>query len=392
MKEIFQTMALSLESEPAVALVTVIRSTGSTPRHAAAKMMVRADGSFVGTIGGGTMEKKAIQDAQAALATGQPCLRQYHLTGKTPQSMGLCGGTQEVFIDIMTSSSKNEDPQDIIDFCKNIVDACDAGEPIALITVVRSHQGVAWQEGAKILLHYDKSMFGRLGKIELEPKLLAAAQDALQQNRSIRLGYHSEDENFTELNGTSREAVEFFVDIIQPRTELLIIGAGHIGLALAELARVLGWRVIVVDDRPEWSQRFPEADETIIIAYNAKTETLDTLPVTITPSTYILVATWGWDEPALAQVASSVAPYIGLVASRRKAKIIFDDLLERGVPEQDLARVRVPAGLHLGAETPPEIALSIMAEILLLERGATARPLAEIKGHPLSLSTARSWR
>jgi xanthine dehydrogenase accessory factor len=104
------------------------------------------------------------------------------------------------------------------------------------------------------------------------------------------------------------------------------------------------------------------------------------------------VATWGWDEPALAQVASSVAPYIGLVASRRKAKIIFDNLLARGVPEADLARIRVPAGLHLGAETPPEIALSIMAEILLLERGASARPLAEIKGHPLSLSTARHWR
>jgi xanthine dehydrogenase accessory factor len=391
MKEIFQSMARALESEPAVALVTVIRSTGSTPRHAAAKMMVRADGSFIGTIGGGTMEKKAIQEAQAALATGQSLLSQYHLSGKSAQSMGLCGGTQEVFIDVMTSPPKNGEPQ-ISGLCQNIVTACEAGEPTALITVIHSEQNSVWPAGAKVLLHYDKSLSGQLGHTALETKLAAAAEVALQQNRSIRLGYCAEADRFSELNDTAREAVEVFVDVIQPRAELLVIGAGHIGLALTELARVLGWRVLVVDDRPEWSQRVPAADEIFIVPYEAETETLAPLPVTITPSTYILVATWGWDEPALAQVASSVAPYIGLVASRRKAKIIFDNLLARGVPEADLARIRVPAGLHLGAETPPEIALSIMAEILLLERGATARPLAEIKGHPLTLSTARHWR
>ena len=384
-------MARSLESELAVALVTVVRSTGSTPRHAAAKMMVRADGSFVGTIGGGTMEKKAIQDAQMALATGQPCLRQYHLIGKTSQSMGLCGGTQEVFIDVMTSQSENGGSH-IIDLCENIVAACDAGEPAALITVVHTPQESAWQEGEKILFHYDKSIFGKLGQIELEPKLSAAAQGALQQSRSIRLGYCSEDDSFTELNGASREAVEFFVDVIQPRPELLVIGAGHIGLALAELARVLGWRVVVVDDRPEWLQRFPDADEIFPVSYDAKAETLGPMSVIITPSTYIIVATWGWDEPALEQVAGSSAPYIGLVASQRKAKIIFGGLLERGVSVEDLAQVRSPVGLHLGAETPEEIALSIMAEILLLERGTTARPLMEIKGHPLTPATGPSWR
>jgi xanthine dehydrogenase accessory factor len=181
------------------------------------------------------------------------------------------------------------------------------------------------------------------------------------------------------------------VDVIQPRPELLVIGAGHIGLALATIGRIVGMRVVVIDDRPEWAERFPDADEVVIVPYDPETETLQPIPVAITPSTHIVVATWGWDEPALAQVATSPAPYIGLVASRRKAKIIFDGLLERGVPEEVLANVRVPAGLDLRAETPPEIALSIMAEILLLQRDATGLPLMEIKGHPLALTTGRSW-
>jgi len=392
MKEIIQAITQALKTEQSVALVTVIRSIGSTPRHAAAKMVVRADGSFVGTIGGGSMEHKAIRDAVAALTTGEPGRIEYPLVGKTPQSLGLCGGTQEVFIDVLTAQSGNGSSLETVNLFDTIIDSCEAGEPAALITVIRSADETGWQVGKKVLLRYDLSVSGKLNDGDLEPKLLAAAQQGLQQNRSIRLGYHAEDDTFTELDSLSRESVEFFVDIVQPRSELLIIGTGHIGLALAEMGRVLGMRVVVVDDRPEWLERFPDADETFFIPYDAKSETLGAMPISITPSTYIVVATWGWDEPALAQVATSPAPYIGLVASQRKAKIIFDDLLKRGVPEADLARVRVPAGLHLGAETPEEIALSILAEILLLERGATARPLVEIKGHPLALATGRRWR
>ena len=390
MKEIIQAITQTLKSEQAVALVTVVRSIGSTPRHAAAKMVVRADGSFVGTIGGGSMEHQAIQDAVAALVVREPRMVEYPLIGKTPQSLGLCGGTQEVFIDVLTSQAGNGQSLEELDLFETIIAACDAGEPTALITVIRSPDETAWQVGKKILLGYDLSVSGQLRGGELEPKLLAAAQQGLQQNRSIRLGYQSEDNTFTELDSINRESVEFFVDIVQPRSELLIIGTGHIGLALAEMGRTIGMRVVVVDDRPEWLARFPDADETFFIPYNAETETLGSMPVNITPTSYIVVATWGWDEPALEQVVASPAPYIGLVASQRKAKIIFDDLLEQGLAEKDLARVRVPAGLHLGAETPEEIALSILAEILLLERGATARPLVEIKGHPLSLTSSRS--
>ncbi|MFQ5855384.1 MAG: XdhC family protein [Anaerolineae bacterium] len=399
MKEIFQTIAQALRTGQSVALATVIRSIGSTPRHVAAKMVVRADGSFVGTIGGGSMEHKAIRDAQSALASGMSCLAMYPLVGKTPDSLGLCGGTQEVFIDVLSPRSRNGCAGETLKLFETLVDACEAGEPAALVTVVHSEactersrsDGLSCQVGEKILVRHDASTCGGLSGGELEPRILLEAQEALRRNRSIRLGYQPQVDRLTKLNSSEREPMEVFVDIVQPRSELLIIGAGHIGLALAVMGRILGMRVVVVDDRSDWVQRFPDVDEAIVVPYDPETETLDAIPITITPSTNIVVATWGWDEPALEQVASSPAPYIGLVASRRKAKIIFDDLLARGVPEEDLARVRVPAGLDLRAETPEEIALSIMAEMLLLERDGTGLPLLEIKGHPLALATGRVW-
>lgn len=390
MKEIFQAVAEALTDQQPVALVTVIRSIGSTPRHAAAKMVVRGDGSCVGTIGGGSMEHQAIRDAQAALVTGKPSLARYSLIGKTRDSLGLCGGTQEVFIDVVDPRSGNGNADDMRELFETIVVACEAGEPAALITVVHSANGMAWRAGKKALVRYDTSTRGGLGGEILETRALTQAQEILRQNRSVRLGYRPEDDTFRHLDSFSRDPLEFFVDVVQPRAELLIVGAGHIGLALADLGRILGMRVIVVDDRPEWVERFPNVDEAIVVPYDSETETLDPIPITVTPSTYIVVATWGWDEPALEQIATSPAAYISLVASRRKAHIIFDDLLERGVPVEDLARVRVPAGLDLGAETPEEIALSIVAEILLLQRGATGRSLIDIHGHPLASMTERS--
>lgn len=390
MKELFQTIAQALAAGQSVALLTVIRSIGSTPRHAAAKMVVRADGSWVGTIGGGSMEHRAIQDASAALRVRRSHLVQYSLIGKTPESLGLCGGTQEVFIDVLSPPRRNGRRASSPTLFENAAAACQAGEPAALITVIRSPEGLVWQVGDKALLHADGTLSGAVGTSDLEARLRAAAQDVLQRNRSLRLGYRPEDETFAPLDSFSHEHVELFVDLIQPRPELVIIGAGHIGLALARMGHILGMRVIVVDDRLDWLERFPEADEAVIVAYDAATEALAPIPVTIAPASHVVVTTWGWDEPALEQLASSPAAYIGLVASRRKAKLIFDDLLARGVPAEDLARVRVPAGLDLGAETPEEIALAILSEILLMQRGATGRTMVDVKGHPLRLATGRS--
>lgn len=404
MRALFETVAETLRAEQSVALVTVIRSIGSTPRHAAAKMAVQADGSFVGTIGGGTMEHTVIRDAQAALEAGERRLVSYSLIGKEPGSMGLCGGTQEIFIDVLSPQAGDPESVGTLQLFEAVVASCRAGEPAALVTLVYSADSGAQspehspepieglvegsQIGRKLLVRFDSSTVGRLGG-ELEGSVVSEARKALHKNHSVRLGYRPRRKKLAPLGSFKRQPLEFFVDVVQPRSELVIIGAGHIGLALAEMAKTMDMRVVVVDDRSEWLDRFPDADEAILVPYEPENEQLGQIPVTFTPSTHVVVATWGWDEPAMEQVVGSPAPYIGLVASRRKAKIIFDELLDRGISQEELARVHVPAGLDIGAETPPEIALSILSEMLLLRRDATGLPMQEVKGHPLVLSTNR---
>ena len=220
MKEIFQTVSQALRTEQPIALVTVVRSIGSTPRHAAAKMAVRADGSFVGTIGGGSMERKAIQDAMSAMAEGLPRLIEYPLIGKTAQSMGLCGGTQEVFIDVLNAGPANGRRDRTCHLFEAVVAACKAGEPTALVTVINSYDKEAWQAGEKVLLNYDTSTYADKIDGNWESRILAAAQEALQQNRSLRLGYQPKVDAYAKLNSLAREPLEFFIDVVQPRAEL----------------------------------------------------------------------------------------------------------------------------------------------------------------------------
>jgi xanthine dehydrogenase accessory factor len=384
MKEIFQAVSRALAAERPVALVTVIRSIGSTPRHAAAKMVVEADGSHTGSIGGGSMERQAIQDACGALSRGQSDLFRYSLIGKTPNSVGLCGGTQEVLIDVLNPPQWNGQWRHALRLFDQIVADCEAGKPAALVTVVHSEHDAAWPVGQKMLVRHDGSTALEPSSAGLAMSIVGEARKALQRSHSVRLGYKAHRDKFKTLNSVDREPLEVFVDVIEPRSELLIVGAGHIGLALAGFGQVMGMRVVVVDDRPEWAERFPDVDEMIVVPYDPETETLDPIPFVITPSTRVVVATWGWDEPALEQVLNSPAPYIALVASRRKAHIIFQDLLQRGISKDVLSQVRVPAGLDLGAETPEEIALSIVAEMLVVQRDATCLPLLEVRGHPLA--------
>lgn len=262
---VLQAAAASLQAGEAAALLTIIHASGSTPRRAGAKMLLRADGTIAGTIGGGTMEEAALADARAALAGGKPMVGHYDISGGAADSLGLCGGQIEVSI-----------------------------------------------------------------------------------------------------------------EVLQPAPRLLIIGGGHIAQPLAAMAALVGMDVTVVDDRAEWvtPERFPSAAALHTVAYDRAGEILAPLPVTITPATAVVVATWGWDEPALRQILSSPAFYIGLVGSRRKRALIAAKLLAGGLTPEHISRLRSPVGLDLGGDTPGEIALSILAEIQLARSGHTGRPLS----------------
>lgn len=378
-KEKLQAVLDSIEMGEPTALVTVVRAQGSTPRHLGAKMVVNADGSLGGSIGGGSLEFRVIRDAQQALLEGQPRLIEYDLAGNGPESVGLCGGAEAVFMDVFLPGS--EETRIGTTILQELVKALKEDKRTVLATVVQGGTRDPWRSGAKMVIHANGSTTGTIARGDVENAILVEAQQAYDDGNSRRLGFVAETMHVERLNSSEKAEVEIFLDVFEPEPKLVIFGAGHIGAALTNLAKLLDMHVVVVDDRFPYanSDHVADADEIVVVDYDAEKETLNQIPVAITSATYVVIATWGWDEPVLRQVADSPAAYIGLVASSRKAAILFQDLLKRGLNRAALDRVRVPVGLDLGAETPGEIALSIMAEILMVRRGRSGQPLSERK-------------
>lgn len=274
---------------------------------------------------------------------------------------------------------------------KTAIDALSRGETVALATVVRVRGSAPRHSGAKMLVWKDGRTKGTIGGATLEQKVIADALEALKDGKPRYETYlfSTRPEDKQRSVGLCGGEVDIYIDIIRPDPTLLIIGAGHIAIPLARMGALLDMRIVVVDDRPDYAnkERFPEAAEIGIVQYNEQTEELSPIEVAIDPATYVVVATWGYDQPALAQVLKKDPAYVALVASPVKARTILGRLREEGIPDEKLAQVRAPAGLDIGAETPAEIALAILAEILALSRSRTGHPLGEIKGPLLKIAS-----
>lgn len=255
------------------------------------------------------------------------------------------------------------------------------GEAVAMATVVRVRGSAPRHDGARMLVWPDGRIDGTIGGATLEQRVIADARHALDERQSRLEHYVFSPQDDPDSVGLCGGSVEVHIEVLEPESILILVGAGHIARALAQMAALVGMRLSVVDDRAEFADRsrFPEGAEVARVTYDAEREVLAPLPIAVTPNSYVVVATWGWDEPALAQIlaADPAPPYVGLVASPTKARVLRQRLIQRGLTSQDVARVRAPAGLDLGAETPQEIALSILAEILKVRRRASAAPLRE---------------
>ncbi len=374
MQQILDSVVEALERGERVALLTAVRTVGSTPRHHAARLAVNANREPLGTIGGGTMEFQAIADARAALTANRSRRVEYSLNGNGPEDLGLCGGTQEVFIDVLDGNPAAPP-------FRAVRAALAEGEPVVVAEIVRA-QGAELAPGSHQVIRLSGDALGSLGNAQLDRAVVGEARQVMVERYPRRLGFDSITGAVKRLTPTRRAAVEIFLDLYEPPPRVVILGAGHIGVALAKQARLVGWQVEVIDDRPDLlsPRNLPDADVTHIVAYDRETERLGSLNVRIAPAMAVVVATWGWDQPALLQLAGTPAFYVGLVASVRKAAVIFGALREQGVDPVWLDNVRVPVGLDIGAEQPEEIALAIMAEILAAARGKSGRPLREIRG------------
>lgn len=238
------------------------------------------------------------------------------------------------------------------------------GKKATLATVVRSPGQPP--VGTRMMVT-DEEVLGSLGNASLEEAVKRDCLEAMVEGSHREVSYGTGEK--------ATESVVLFLEVASLRPSLLIAGAGHIGQALANLAKLVGLRVAVLDDRPDFAsqERFPEADE--VLAGDFVT-TLASYP--ITEATYIVLVTRGHrhDEACLRQVLLSPAAYIGMIGSRRRVTTVLRHLAEEGLPVDRLQRVYSPIGLDIGAEAPEEIALSILAEIIMVRRGGTGRPLA----------------
>jgi xanthine dehydrogenase accessory factor len=255
--------------------------------------------------------------------------------------------------------------------------AARSGEPAALVTVVATEGSTPRKAGAKMVVHADGRLVGSVGGGRLEADLVARARSAIATGKPELVSFELTPEGTGPDGLACGGTLRAFVEPLETAPVLLLFGAGHVSAALARLARPLGFRIEVADERAEQAsaERFPDADRVVVEPFATAVSRMS-----LGPLSYAVVATRGHesDEEALAAVLGRGLRFVGLLGSRTKAAKLFERLRGRGVPAEELERVRTPLGLAIGAQTPEEIALSIMAELVALRRGAPA-PAADLK-------------
>ena len=253
-------------------------------------------------------------------------------------------------------------------------EALSRGESVALVTVVRSQGSTPQRAGAKMVVWADGRTVGTIGGGCYENDAFWKAREAIASGKPALLHYELNDD-FAQENGLiCGGRMDVHIDPLVPSPRLFIIGAGHVGYHLARVATDIGFKIHVVDDREKFASadRFPNAD----LAVEPIPEWLHRID--LPASAYVVVVTRGHqhDLEAMRALAARDLKYLGLIGSRAKVARIYEALLEEGMPPECLQRVHAPIGLDIGAVTPAEIAISILAELIAVTRGVDTSSLA----------------
>jgi xanthine dehydrogenase accessory factor len=336
-KRLYQEILKVLTQGGKAVLATVIQQSGSAPRKGGAQMVIRGDGSFVGSIGGGRLEGDCIKEARAIMSGGNAKVLDFHLTGtEVAETEMICGGDVEVFLEPLTPG--------LADLYAQLLEVQKRGNEAVLATVINEgpiQEGM----GQKGLISAEGQTIGPLAP---DPKALQAAQEVIKEKK-VRLIPYQEG--------------RLYLEPVFSEPVLYLFGAGHISRYIAPVASMAGFQVIVIDDRAEFAHRdhFPQADEIWV-------EEFERIGARIEPDeqTYMVIVTRGHmhDYTVLKQVLPMESRYIGMIGSSRKRAIIYTKLMEEGHTQEELARVHAPIGLTINAETPEEIAVSIVAELI----------------------------
>ena len=334
------------------ALVVVVAVRGSAPRHAGSKMAVLPDGTIVGTVGGGILESRALERAKGCIATGISGRLEVELTGTDAHgTTPVCGGVADLWIDYVADTRP----------FNAAISRLDEGQTVVLV----SARGGAGPGGAAA----DRPNPGCVAVFDSKGALVegqANSADAVEAARAAASGTAVLD-----------DAVGRFYDPILPPERLLVLGGGHVGRAVAGFAVGLGFDVTIADDRPGFSDpaRFPGNVKTLQGRYP---DIIDRFP--FGPSTYVLVVTPGHlgDLDCTRAVLKKDYRYLGLIGSRRKVRMVMATLVAEGHDRKRVDALYSPVGVDIGAETPEEIAVSILAEMIAVRHDSPVLAAMEI--------------
>jgi xanthine dehydrogenase accessory factor len=354
MKEIYPKIIELFEMNRFSVLATIISRSGSAPRDVGTKFLILEDGSFVGTIGGGILENAVLEESKKVFASRLPECFSYSLEGTDisgPEM--LCGSDMELFLEPLSPDNLNH-----LHIFKEIMDIIRRGGSGILATVIDPGRWYLGQIPKMFLRTNGQKMGSLLGIQEIEESIMGMMNQLLKEKQPVTLKCKDDEGN----------RLDIFVEPVISDPILYLFGGGHVSGQVVPLANRVGFKVVVIDDRPEFSMSeiFPEAEE----VHNYPFESvMDRLP--INESSYIVIITRGhsYDKEVLVQALKTPAVYIGMIGSRRKLSIIYNKLLEEGFTKEQLDQVHSPIGIKIGAETPEEIAVSIVAELIKVRAG-----------------------
>jgi xanthine dehydrogenase accessory factor len=346
MHNIYSEIVNALEKKHTVALATLITRVGSAPRAVGAKYLVKEDGTSSGSIGGGCVEAEVWQEAQKVMEKAEGGILHFELTSEQLAEGGLiCGGNIDIFLEPLR--------EELLNIYQEVSRIIQKGGSAILATLVSVDGDFPKGKDSKILMKDSGEKVGSLsGGVELEKRILSEGQVALKEKKPKVMVLSHEDRK-----------MEILLEPVFSEPTIYIFGAGHVSEQIAPLAKKVHFKVVVIDDREMFAnqKRFPEADEVIVSEFEKCFDQLN-----IDNSSYIVIVTRGhlYDGFVLEQAVKTNACYIGMIGSKKKIKTLYQNLMKRGISKETLNRVYAPIGLDINSETPEEIAVSIVAELI----------------------------
>lgn len=342
---IYKTAFELLQAGKKIILARIIRRSGSTPRDVGSMCLVTEDDKLIGTVGGGLLEHKVREKALTLFENPRSYIYRFKLSNDDLAKNGMiCGGDADLYLEPLFPENRH-----VTEFFKTLADCITENIPVRLIT--RIEDGIKPDdENARVLIENQGIVYGNIDGID--PKNYTADKKCTFQMDTIQ-----------------PSGMQAFVESITLHPRVFLFGAGHVSSCVAPLAAKVGFDITVIDDRAEFANQtnFPDADTILVSDFKDAFGQL-----AFENNAYILIITRGHlhDKTVLELSLKTPATYIGMIGSMKKRNVIYRDLMNQGVSKERLEQVYSPVGLEINAETPEEIAVSIVAELIKVRNPA----------------------